>query len=142
MPFKFFFLTLTIIFIFCGCTPQTDLSQKTIKLNLKTDAWSSNKMPTESAHNITYSDLSAKENQFFGPQNTMSGPSKGQEYFKLLKIVNDNEILVQFDDQLVIVGEPINESSKQNPATVTTNETCFRTRTYDGGADYCLKIIK
>jgi hypothetical protein len=141
MSAKHLLLTLTIILIFSGCAPRADLPDKTIKLNLLTDSWAS-EVPAESAHKVEYSNLDVKENQFFGPKRTLSGIGKGQKFFKLLKIINDNEILIQFDDQLVIVGEPISESSKQNPVIVTTEKTCFRTRTYDAGIDYCLKIIK
>jgi hypothetical protein len=78
----------------------------------------------------TYIEVNMGEN--FGARNA-------PHYFKLLDIIDQNTLLVQFSDELVVVGEPIAAPSKRNPITIASDEEiCFRTRLYDGGTDYCI----
>ena len=134
MKYKILFILSIIgIIIISGCTQNT-VPSKTVKLNLTMDEW------VKENHKITSFIIEAKEGEEFGPIN-FTASSKNKP-FKLLKIIDENNIKVQFDDSLVVVGEPITEPSKQNPKIVSVKETCFRTRSYDSGTDLCLKIIK
>lgn len=120
-----------------GCT--NNQTSKTVKLNLKINEWSS-KVGAKPEHKIKNSIVEIKEGKDFGPNDFIAAPES--KPFKLLEIVDENNVKMQFDNSLVVVGEPIGYPSKQNPIIISLEETCFRTRSYDAGTDICLKIIK
>lgn len=121
-----------------GCTQLNPQYPKTVKLNLTIDKWESF-LPPEKAHKIESFVIVVKEGEKFGPTGFIA--STKNKPFKLLEIIDENSIKIQFDESLVVAGEPISQQSKQNPKIVSNDETCFRTRSYDSGTDLCLRIL-
>ncbi|MDD1682584.1 MAG: hypothetical protein LUO98_02000 [Methanoregula sp.] len=133
------FLAITGIMM-SGCVLQTTPSSKTVRLALTIDEWGS-WFPPQEAHEIKSLILDVKEGEEFGPADYFTAYQKTKP-FKVLKIIDEDHIKIQFDEFLVVVGEPVSNPSRQNPIIISLEETCFRTRTSDSGADFCLKIVK
>ncbi len=70
------------------------------------------------------------------------GSKNAPLYFKLLEILDDHSVKIQFTDNLVVVGEPIAYPSKKNPIIISEGVNCFRIRHYDAGSDYCIDILE
>lgn len=68
------------------------------------------------------------------------GASNGPHYFQLLDIIDSRTIKIKFSDELVVVGEPVEYPSKQNPIIISGEKVCFRTRLHNSGTDYCMNI--
>ncbi len=100
-----------------------------VQLRIISISWSSKEWQN-SVRDTTYIEVNRGEN--FGARNA-------PHYFNLLEIIDQSTLLIQFSDELVVVGEPIAAPSKRNPITIASGEkTCFRTRLYDAGTDYCI----
>jgi hypothetical protein len=127
---------LCLLILVCGCVQQT--TPKEAAFNLTIDEWTSWGAP-ENAHKIRSFTVEAKEGEGFGPNDFTAAPQKSP--FTLIE-AKDEGAIVQFDESLVVVGEPIDEPSKQNPKTISIEGTCFRTRSYDSGADLCLSLVR
>jgi hypothetical protein len=70
------------------------------------------------------------------------GSKNAPPYFKLIDIIDEQSVKIQFTDDLVVVGEPVAYTSKQNPIIITGSTNCFRTRLFDTGTDYCIDILE
>jgi len=89
--------------------------------------------------NVKFVSGRVTEGREFGSINYLGSNKK--KPFKLLSVLDGNRARVQFDDSLVLAGEPIAEPSNNNPSIISTNETCFQTRLTDSGSDLCLNIV-
>ncbi len=130
---KYMFL-LTGIIVSTPCFNQGNqiATKNTIKLQIIEVGWSSK--PWEKTSPDT-SLIIVKEGMAFGGKDT-------PYYFRLLEIIDTNSIKVLFSNDLVIVGEPINFPSSQNPVVIYDEKQCFRLRHFDAGSDYCIEILK
>jgi hypothetical protein len=70
------------------------------------------------------------------------GSKNAPPFFKLIDIIDDQSVKIQFTNDLVVVGEPVAYTSKQNPIIITGSTNCFRTRLFDAGTDYCIDILE
>jgi len=103
-----------------------------IKFFVETTLWGSYDEGSELYSEIYY----VNKNEQFGPKIFMV-----DNPFKLVKIIDNNNVLVKFNDWLVFAGDPIDEDSLPNPIIISDSEKCFRTPTYDAGVDVCIRII-
>ena len=118
---------------------NTDENLETIRLNLTIDQWESEGYP-ETVHRITDQLLEVREGENFGPTRYNGAPAFEEvEPFTLLEI-GEGSIKVGFHESIVVLGENIGDESKENPTTFSS-EKCFRTRTYDGGTDFCINLL-
>ena len=108
---------------------QVSVEDKSVQLSIISISWSGKEWKNP-VSDTTYIEVNLGEN--FGAGNA-------PHYFKLVDIPDSNTIRVEFTDDLVVAGEPIAVPSKKNPVNILSGEsTCFRTRLYDGGTDYCI----
>ena len=108
-------------------------------MNFTIDKWESD-VPPEEVHKITNQLLEVREGESFGPIKYNGAPAFEEvKPFTLLE-ANENSIKVGFHESIVVLGENIGDNSKENPATFS-DEKCFRTRTYDAGTDFCIKLM-
>jgi len=116
-----------LVLLFYGCITKTESSEFTVKVNIKN--WASKPFAEPSVQSSTQ-EIPIKNGQMF------------LDLFKVTGVMNDS-VLIEFNETLVVVGEPIGKKSEKNPIWITLgDEACFRTRSYDGGTDYCLTLKK
>ena len=112
-----------------GLFAQNTNENYSAQLRIIRIGWSSKEWQNPE-RDTTYIEVNRGEN--FGARNA-------PHYFTLLNIIDRDSIQIKFTDDLVVVGEPVSMPSKKNPIVIKSGEkTCFRTRLYDGGTDYCI----
>ncbi|UCF04371.1 MAG: hypothetical protein JSV33_10530 [bacterium] len=123
-------MTLAVTVFTIGCS-ETEFA--TVKM--VTDRWSG----WSGQHQIDSVMVTLQEGEHFGPTDFIG--SKGRKPFKLVEVVNRRTIDIWFCEALVVAGDPINEPTEYRRIFIYTEETCFRTRTYDAGIDIYLEVV-
>src|SRR3989338_1420616 len=109
---------LLFFFVFISCVPlkttvdsPRDVASSQVLLHLKIDQWSSEQ---SSEHVIQEEEQRVTSGQTFGPEKIMGIE---QPPFKLLSIIDNNTLMVQFDEGLTILGQPVSRPYPDNPIT-------------------------
>lgn len=124
-------IMLVLILSFCYHTPVSTQTLQTVKLRIISIDWSGKKWDC-GLPDTTLVEIQAGQN---------FGSKDDPLYFKLIEIIDEKTIKLEFKDDLVVAGEPVAYPSKQNPIIISGTTNCFRTRMYDGGTDYCIDIL-
>ena len=132
-------LLIAILLIGAGCTDDPDNSsgpqvKMYLDVEVETDRWWSGPPPN---HEYSYDTFFVAEGEDFGPEK-----SPGVFLFHAYDVISQDSMHVSFDSSLVVVGEPISSPSQYEYIGISDVEDCLRTRTYDSGYDYCIRILK
>ncbi|MBN2612370.1 MAG: hypothetical protein JXB00_12495 [Bacteroidales bacterium] len=126
-PLQYLWILIILIF-FDGKAFQVNES---VRLRIISISWSSKEWQDRIV-DTTYIEVMEGEN--FGGKNS-------PHYFRLLEVTGNQTIKISFSDDIVVAGEAIAYPSKQNPIVITGEITCFRTRLYDAGTDFCINVM-
>jgi hypothetical protein len=118
-----------LIPLLAGCSDEYFGPTESIHVRLTAVYWSWGQ-PSQS-YTLDYR---LQPGQWFGPSVFADRP-----LFKLDRVYPDWRAKVRFDDSLYIIDDP---DSDRSTIVLSLDEVCFRTRSYDVGADYCLRVMK
>ena len=135
---KHIILLMTVFLLCISCSDDSNNSSgPEVKMFLdvvvETDRWWSGAPPN---HEYSYDTFFVAEGDGFGPQK-----SPGVYLFHAYDVISQDSLLVSFDLSLVVVGEPISNPSQYENIGISELEGCLRTRTYDAGYDYCIRVM-
>ncbi|MBN2072130.1 MAG: hypothetical protein JW814_11805 [Candidatus Krumholzibacteriota bacterium] len=128
-----------ILLIVISCYDEistTILNQPNLiyEIEVETDRWRSY---VEPFHTFSYDTFIVQEGESFGPE-----LDPGEYRFTLYAALSADSVLITFDEGLVVVGEAIAQPSSHRYVGLSELEACLRTRSYDSGSDYCIRILK
>ena len=111
-----------------------------MKFNVQTKycSWGKSNPAQEFAEPCEIQTVEVKEGQSFGP---MGDFHKGKPFTFQTFDQTQGMAIIGFGSDLVVNGEGISKPSNNNPTLVGGKEVCFVTRTYDAGANVCLKLL-
>lgn len=122
-------ISLFFAIILLGCTPSPD----SIDLEITVESRNFRENPANVISNVEVYNITASKGEEFNPP---------YMFFKVKKIIDKTHVKLSFDlDNLVVEGEDLFKESTQNPIIITTEPTCFVTRTLDSGEEFCLRVI-
>ena len=127
---KYLICILAVVMI-CGCSDDPVINGQSVMVEVESISWSWGNSKS------TFKEYFVVEGICFGHE---SRP--GECPFYCLQVFSADSIRIEYEHNLDIVGESDDDSEEYQYAGVSFEPTCLRSKTYDSGWSYCIRIIK
>lgn len=120
------------IFVLSGCGPGS------IQLEMTSETW--DRMGSDGVDTYLHTLVPGEE---FEPESYLLSGWDQEPLFQVKKIIDEASVKISFDEESVmVVGDSYADPEHKSPLIITTEQTCFVTRTMDAGSTICLRVLE
>lgn len=121
------------VFVLSGCGGPL-----AIQLEMTSETW--DRMGSDGVETYLHTVVPGEH---FEPESYLLSGWLDEPIFEVKRIIDESSVKIGFDEEAVmVVGDTYADPEHKSPIVITTEQTCFVTRSMDAGSTICLRVTE